>query len=71
LIRGLLGLLLTALLGSIPAMAQQDRPLLRLLVFGADAKPIHTEKSMDVDDTAVAARSSRRGRGSVALSGSR
>jgi hemolysin activation/secretion protein len=62
LIRGLFGLLLTALLAGAPAAAQQNHPLLRLLVLGADAKPIHTAKSTGVDDTAVAAFSSRRGR---------
>jgi hypothetical protein len=56
---GLFGLLLTALLASIPAAADQDH--LRLLVFGADARPIQPAKSQGVDDSAVAL-SSRAGR---------
>lgn len=66
LIRGLFGLLLTALLASAPAMAQQDRPLLRLLVFGADSSPIRPDKQAGVDDAAVPALASRRARAMTA-----
>jgi hemolysin activation/secretion protein len=54
--RGLIGLvcvLLSATLASIPAAAQQDGPLLRLLVLGADSRPIQSARAQGVDDAAV------------------
>jgi hemolysin activation/secretion protein len=61
-VRCLFGLLLTALLACAPAEAQEDRPLLRLLVLGANDSPVRAAKSAGVDDTAVPALASRRAR---------
>jgi hemolysin activation/secretion protein len=64
--RGLIGLfcllLLSATLASVPASAEQDRPVLRLLVLGPDSRPIRPSRTQGVDDTAVPALASPKGR---------
>lgn len=63
---GLFGLLLTAILASEPAAAQQDQPTLRLLVLGSDTGVIQPAKSQGVDDAAVPALGSQAGRSMTA-----
>ncbi|MGD0107334.1 MAG: ShlB/FhaC/HecB family hemolysin secretion/activation protein [Rhodopila sp.] len=48
-------MLLLVILVCFPAAAQQDHPVLRLLIFGSDAQPIRTDKPEGVDDAAVPA----------------
>ena len=50
---GRLGLLLIFVLVCSPAAAQQDQPVLRLLVLGVDPRPIHPAKQSGVEDAAV------------------
>lgn len=59
---GKLGLLLILVLIGTPVVAQQARPVLRLLVLGSDARPIRPGKSAGVDDAAVPALATPAGR---------
>jgi hemolysin activation/secretion protein len=48
-------LLLIFILACYPVAARQDQPVLRLLVLGSNAGPIHRSKTSGVDDDAVSA----------------
>jgi hemolysin activation/secretion protein len=50
---GWLGWLLILVLTCTQTAAQQDTPVLRLLVLGSDMQPIHTARRAGVDDAAV------------------
>jgi hemolysin activation/secretion protein len=50
---GRLGLLLISILACYPAVAQQDRPTLRLLVLGSDPRPIQPAQPLGVQPLGV------------------
>jgi hemolysin activation/secretion protein len=62
LLGALLHLLMSALLLGAPAAAQQDGPVLRLLVLGSDPGPIVPDQTRGVDDAAVPTLASPAGR---------